>query len=128
MTLDEFRSMLAALAAGWTSRDYEKVAAPFSPNVFYSDPLNYTFRDRESLLAFFQDDDGCAQHCEFHDLLFDESAQKGVAEYTYEGTHRYHGTVWIDLEDGQISRWREYQHKDQRRWHEFWAIDEGNHS
>lgn len=126
MTRDEFLSMLTTLAKGWTSRDYEKVIEYFSPNVLYSDPLNYTFSDSESLLDFFQDDDGHEQHCQFHNAVFDESKQQGAAEYTYEGTHRYHGTVWIDVAEDKIIRWREYQHKSQRSWQEFWIIDEGN--
>jgi hypothetical protein len=37
-------------------------------------------------------------------------------EYTYDGTHRYHGVTLIKAHDGRITHWREYQHIDGREW------------
>jgi hypothetical protein len=116
-----FASLLRLLADGWTDREYSLVASQFTEDVFYSDPKNYTFRDRESLLAFFEDDEGRSQSCRFHNWAFDEERQLGVAEYTYVGTYRYHGTVWIELRDDKIMSWREYQHISDKDWSEFWA-------
>lgn len=124
MAQDEFDAMLNSLARGWTERDYHAVIAFFSDNVFYSDPQNYTFNDKGSLLDFFLDDDGRAQVCVFHNSSFDEEKQIGVAEYTYEGTNRYHGTAWIEIVNGKIARWREYQHRSDQTWEEFWKVNE----
>lgn len=126
MTCDEFEAMLYALAAGWSTRDYKAVADHFAEKCFYTDPLNYAFHNRAEILEFFRADDGREQYCEFHAHVFDEDRQLGVAEYTYEGTYRYHGTVWIEIVDGKISSWREYQHRSNRAWSEFWdrKIDE----
>lgn len=120
MTSNQFNNMLTNLARGWSGRDYEFVASHFSENLFYSDPLNYTIRDRESLLAFFRDDEGKPQSCEFHGYIFDEGRQVGTAEYTYEGTFRYYGTVWIDLREDKIVSWREYQHRSDKDRAAFW--------
>lgn len=120
MTTSDFYELLRTLANSWTNRDYSAVAALFAVDVFYSDSLNYTIRDRDSLLAFFEDDDGEPQSCLFHNLVFDETRQVGVAEYTYEGSFLYHGTVWIELKDDKIIRWREYQHRTDKDWSEFW--------
>ena len=120
MRQSEFAAMLRRLADGWTGRDYETVAQHFAEDVFYSDPLNYTFHDRSSLLQFFRDDEGMPQSCRFHDLLFDEERQAGVAEYSYGGTYVYHGTVWIELKEGLIISWREYQHRSDQEREEFW--------
>lgn len=119
----EFRSMLDRLAAGWTERAYEAVAAHFADGVYYSDAVNYAFRDRESLLRFFRDDEDREQSCVFHDAIFDEGRQVGAAEYTYSGSYRYHGTVWIKLVNDKIASWREYQHKSEKDWEEFWKHD-----
>ncbi|MGQ0540970.1 MAG: nuclear transport factor 2 family protein [Blastocatellia bacterium] len=124
MTGDEFHAMLAQMAEGWTRRDYETVANRFSERIKYVDPLNYSFDNRESLLEFFRDDDGKPQLCELHNAVFDDITQIGTAEYTYEGTFRYHGTVWIELADDKIVSWREYQHKSEKDWNAFWKIDE----
>ena len=120
MRKEEFSNLLNRLAADWTNRDYHAVIEHFAKDVYYSDPLNYAFRDAASLLEFFRDDDGKPQNCTFHDVVFDEDRRIGAAEYTYEGTFRYHGTVWIELSDDKIARWREYQHRSERDWEEFW--------
>ena len=119
MTKEEFERLLDSMATGWAQREFEKVASYFSENLFYSDSLNYTYFDRASLLQFFNSEDQ-EERCSFHDSIFDEARQVGVAEYTYEGTNRYHGTVWIELDDDKIVSWREYQHKVAKSWEEFW--------
>ncbi|MGD9561070.1 MAG: nuclear transport factor 2 family protein [Pyrinomonadaceae bacterium] len=128
MTRGEFDEMLAMLASGWAARDYDKVIACFSENVFYADPMNYAFSDRESLLDFFTNDDGREQTCAFHHSIFDEARQLGSAEYTYEGTYRYYGTVWVEIADGKISAWREYQHRSDKDREEFWKTNERDRS
>ena len=120
MNTTEFRAMLALLADGWSQGEYRLVASRFADQIFYCDPKNYTFHTREALLAFFEDDGGKQQYCKFHNSLFDEQRQLGVAEFTYVGTFCYHGTVWIEIRDGQIVSWREYQHISDKNWDEFW--------
>ena len=120
MNLVEFRSLLTLLADGWEHKEYALVASQFAQDVFYSDPKHYTFRDRASLLEFFEDDDGRPQYCKFHNSMFDEERQLGVAEFTYEGTFRYHCTVWIEIKENKIASWREYQHLSTKTWEEFW--------
>lgn len=124
MTQAEFGRMLENLASGWTTRDYDSVIGFFSEDVVYSDPKNYYFSDKPSLHKFFLDDGGMEQECTFRRFLFDEREQFGCAEYSYEGTHRYHGSVWIELVHDKISSWREYQHRTRRNWEQFWNINE----
>lgn len=78
------------------------------------------------MLDFFLDDDGRAQVCIFHDCLFDEEKQAGVAEDTYDGTNRYHGVACIELVGGKIISWREYQHRSEESWEQFWKVNERN--
>lgn len=119
MTSQEFGNVLNALADAWTRSDYAKAASFFADDVRYGDPLRYLNTGREQLRSFFENDEGCEQKTVWHNVIFDETQQLGAAEYTYEGTHQYHGTVWIKLKDGLITRWREYQHIDSREWDEF---------
>jgi hypothetical protein len=119
MTTAEFSALLDALAVGWRARDYASVASHFTDDVHYADPTRYQLDGRSALLAFFADDDGQAQQVEWHLQLFDASRQVGMVEYSYEGTHRYHGVALIRVRDGHISHWREYQHTDHRTWREF---------
>lgn len=108
------------MAEAWTSENYTKVLSFFYDSMYYSDALNYCFKDKVSLLEFFANDDGEPQECVFHNTAFDESKQIGAAEYTYHGTHLYHGTVWIEIENNKIISWREYQHISVKSRKDFW--------
>jgi hypothetical protein len=119
MTRKEFRDLLHSLADAWSRRDYATARSVFAEDVRYGDPMRYSFNGRGELRAFFENDEGYDQRTAWHTIVFDEDQQVGAAEYTYEGTHRYHGTVLIKIENGRISRWREYQHVDPREWEEF---------
>ncbi len=121
MNSAEFRQTLLSLADAWGRRDYAAAAAAFAENVRYADPLRYSFAGRAELLAFFEADDGHPQRTVFHTVVFDEGRQVGAAEYTYDGTHRYHGVALVRVEGGRITHWREYQHVDPRAREEFAA-------
>ena len=115
----EFHEMLQTLAAAWQRRDYATAVSFFAEEVKYADPLRYEFANRADLQVFFENDEGLEQQSVWHNILFDEARQLGVAEYTYDGTWRYHGTVWIRVQEGRITHWREYQHTDPREWEDF---------
>jgi SnoaL-like domain len=119
MTSADFTALLSALATGWRARNYPSVAGHFSHEVHYGDPTRYMLHGRPQLLEFFRNDDDQAQDVRWHLTLFDESRQLGLAEYTYDGTHRYHGVALIRVQAGLITHWREYQHTDARTWAEF---------
>lgn len=121
MTPHRFLALLDDLAAAWARRDYAAAADRFTPDVRYGDPLRYAFTSRGALLEFFQADEGYPQRTTWHTRLFDEARQLGVAEYTYEGTHRYHGVALIRVSGDLVSHWREYQHTDPRGWEDFSA-------
>jgi hypothetical protein len=121
MTKDQFVTTLESLARAWTARDYETAASFFAEDVRYLDPTRYRNSSKSELLRFFQDDEGCEQSTVWHNVLFDEERQVGAAEYTYQGTHQYHGVVLIQVRAGRIARWREYQHVSDLGWDDFWA-------
>jgi hypothetical protein len=101
MTKTQFTGMLESLADAWRQRDYKSAARWFADDVKYADPVRYSFRDRLQLQAFFEADEGYEQRTVWHTIIFDETQQAGAAEYTYNGTHRYHGTGTHQGERGQ---------------------------
>lgn len=125
MTSSEFAALLDRLAAAWSRRDYAAAAACFSEDVRYADPRSYAFSDRASLRSFFEADEGADQRTDWHLKLFDEALQIGAAEYTYVGSHRYHGVALARVKNGVITHWREYQHVDARTHDEFTAATAG---
>lgn len=117
MTGGELRQMLDALAAAWAAHDPARAAAFFAADVRYADPTRYRLRGREAVRAFFADDGGLPQSTTWHHVVFDEQQQLGAVEYTYVGTHRYHGLVLVKLDAaGLVSHWREYQHTSDLDW------------
>ncbi len=55
----------------------------------------------------------------WHHIVFDADSQVGVGEYTFQGKSRYHGVVIVQLEEGLIARWREYQYTSELDWEVF---------
>ena len=50
----------------------------------------------------------------FHSLWFDEAIQVGAGEYSIGSASQTiadHGVVVVELHNGLIALWREYQHK-----------------
>jgi hypothetical protein len=126
VTRAEFAALLDRLGVGWAAGDPEAVAAEFAENVRYGDPTRYRFESRSGLVPFFEPPPG-GQSVVWHRWLFDEAAQSGVAEYTYEGHSRYHGAVLVVIgDDGRIAHWREWQHISGLDWDEFIAGPNSN--
>ncbi|MEO8228322.1 MAG: hypothetical protein ABI628_01025 [Chloroflexota bacterium] len=119
MTRTEFLALLDRLGDGWTRGDAEAVAAEFADEVRYGDPTRYRFGSRSELIPFFKPPPA-GQSVAWHRRLFDESAQSGAAEYTYEGHRRYHGAVIVEIgADDKIADWREWQHVSELDWDRF---------
>lgn len=119
LATDDFHALLVRLAQLWAARDYAAIVEAFAPDVHYADPLRYRLDGRAALRAFFENDDDLPQRTQWHVAVFDPTTQTGAAEYTYDGTHRYHGVALIRLADGLITHWREYQHIDAREWRDY---------
>ncbi len=119
MNKSEFEKKLNDLADAWINKDYERAANHFAESVRYADPTRYSFNKKQDLLEFFKNDDGYSQSVTWHNIVFDEDKQVGAAEYTYAGTHLYHGLVIIKAVGDRFTHWREYQHISRLDWEEF---------
>jgi len=122
MTKQRFKKVLDTLAVDWAQKDYDHAAGFFSTDIEYGDPTRYRFTSRAELLTFFQNDEGHDQRTIWHTILFDPELQIGAAEYTYEGSHRYHGVVLIKVSESGITHWRECQHISPQVWQEFVGV------
>ncbi len=119
MTRAEFLAVLDRLAAGWAAGDAEAVAAEFAAAVRYADPMLYRFGRRADLVPFFEPPPS-GHSVVWHRVLFDEAAQSGAVEYTYDGHRRYHGAAVVEVDgDGRIAAWFEWQHRSELDWDRF---------
>jgi hypothetical protein len=115
VTREEFVALADRYADGLATGNAAAAAACFAEAVDYADPRRYAFSHRDELLPFFEAPPG-GHRVTWHRVLFDEAAQAGLLEYTYEGHHRYHGAAIVEIGvDGLIHRWREWQHVDDDR-------------
>ena len=121
MTRGEFEALLDRLAAGWAAGDSEAVAREFADDVVYGNPIRYRFESSAALVPFFEPPPG-GHSVTWHRRRWDEAAQAGAVEYTYDGHRRYHGVALVDVgADGRIARWREFQHVSELDWDGFVA-------
>lgn len=121
LTQLEFANLVRDIFDACARRDYAWAIQHFAEDVNYADPTRYVNCNRAELLHFFEDDGGFEQCTVWHNVVFDEKRQIGAVEWTYDGTHRYHGASWVKAKNRQITHWREYQHVDDREWAEFFG-------
>lgn len=119
----DFEKLLYQVAEGWNEGDAQKAAECFSEDAIYIEPPNrQLYQGRQALYEFFGGSSGRASPMKmtWHHLLFDESKQIGVGEYTFVYSGREtHGMVIVQIEEGKIRRWREYQYRSQMDWETF---------
>ena len=107
-----FFALMEQLAEAWSRQDTDSALACFSPEAVYIEPPDIQFfRGHEQLRPYF----GALKPGIFmrlHNLWFDETRQMGAGEYSFGSAGKAtanHGVVVVELRDGRIAFWREYQ-------------------
>lgn len=112
LTPERFHTLMADLASAWNVGDADRAAALFSEDAVYLDPGSRKFyRGRAVLRDLFERTaKRSPMTTNWRHVFFDEPSQTGAAEFTFNwGAHAYAGVAIVVLEDGLVSRWREYQ-------------------
>ena len=103
-----FVALMQAIADAWNAGDTKRALACFADDAIYMEPPDeQRYEGREELHDFFGGEHPPPMELAWHHLVVDGDI--GVGEYTYRGTHQYHGLVIVQLRGGVIARWREYQ-------------------
>ncbi len=121
LTSSEFTKLLATLAGAWNSNNAKLAADYFTEDAKYSSPPNPRIRKgRQELFDFFGGEKGRPKPMSmlWHHIVFDESAQIGMAEYTFTYEIRTHGAVIVRIVNGKIANWREYEQESRLNWEE----------
>jgi uncharacterized protein (TIGR02246 family) len=122
MTQEEFRQLLQTVADGWNAGDAHLAADCFTEDVVYVEPPDrQRYVGRRQLVEFFGR--GVEFSMTWHRIAFDEDEQAGFGEYTFSvvGEFTLHGITAIEIEDGLIGGWREYQYRSELPFEEFAA-------
>jgi uncharacterized protein (TIGR02246 family) len=108
------RALLDELADAWNRGDAAAGANCFTEDAVYLEPPDRQYYvGRDQLFSFFGGDQPgeASMSMTWHHVAVDEAADRVFGEYTYTGNNTYHGVVVIQLRDGLISSWREYQYR-----------------
>src|SRR5690349_15820420 len=122
LTTSEFEHLMRTIADGWNEGNARKAADCFSTDAVYVEPPEkQLYHGCAEPYEFFGGDAGTdiAMHMTWHHLAFNETAQVGFGEYTFEMHGRYHGNVVVKVESGSIKHWREYQYQSELTWDKF---------
>ena len=119
----EFEQLLSKVANGWNDGDARSAANCFLKDVVYIEPpAQQLYQGRRELYEFFGGAEGRTNPMKmtWHYLIFDEEKQIGTGEYTFAYKGRLsHGIVIVQISEGKIRRWREYQYRSKTEWIDF---------
>jgi hypothetical protein len=119
LSASQFRELLDTVAQGWNSGNARLAADCFADNALYSAPPNSRVRQgRQTLFEFFGGAKGRPKpmSMQWHHIVFDETTQIGMGEYTFTYEIRTHGIVIVRIVAGRIANWREYEHESPLDW------------
>lgn len=110
----EFNVLMEGLARAWSQQDTDSALACFTDDAVYIEPPDIQiYLGREQLRPYFAALRP-GTFMRFHNLWFDESKQTGAGEYSFGmagAENADHGVTIVELRDGRIAFWREYQRK-----------------
>ncbi len=114
LTKEQFVRLMEKVARVWIDNDTPMALAYFTEDAVYIEPPGIQlYRGHNQLRLFFADlTPGTTMV--WHNLWFDEATQKGVGEYSFSlggSDYANHGVAVIELRDGLIASWREYQQR-----------------
>jgi ketosteroid isomerase-like protein len=115
-----FESLLATIAAAWSSGDSRAAAECFTEDVVYLEPPDrQRYVGRTAVYELSGGDEPGPMSMVWHHVAFDTDGQVGFGEYTFRGRRQFHGIAVMQVRSGRISRWREYQYHDETEWTDF---------
>lgn len=113
-SLDKFINLMTQLAKSWTSQNADAALSCFTKDAIYMEPPNIQlYLGHEQLRPYFAALEP-GTYMTFHNLCFNESTQVGMGEYCFgmkDEAIADVGVVVVQIENGKIAHWREYQRK-----------------
>lgn len=113
ISASHFKDLMNNVAEGWSNQDTELALGSFHKEVVYMEPPNIQYYSGIDQLRPYFDALEARHSMIFHNLWFDEATQTGAGEYTFSGGGETSdtGMVMVQIRDGKIIFWREYQRK-----------------
>jgi ketosteroid isomerase-like protein len=121
-----FSELMERLARGWSEQDREAALSCFTEDAVYMEPPNLQFYVGHDQLRPYFDALEPGTTMQWHRLWFEGESQSGAGEYTFAfagAPSADHGVAVVELRDGLIARWREYQRKGPPAFEAFAAVE-----
>ena len=109
-----FKELMDRVARGWSTQNTDLALSAFAPDALYTEPPDLQIYRGHSELRPFFDAVTKGSSMIWHHLWFNPSTQTGSGEYSFHKggrTTAVHGVAVIELVNGKIFRWREYQRR-----------------
>lgn len=114
ITQSEFEALLTRVSEGWTRQDTELALSAFADDALYTEPPDLQiYRGAEELRIFF-DRVAPGATMIWQNLWYDPATGFGAGEYSFKNggrTTAVHGVAVVEIVDGKIRIWREYQRR-----------------
>ena len=111
---EEFETLMTTLADAWSTQDTELALSVFHEDAVYMEPPDVQlYRGHEELRPYF----GAltpGTTMQFHNLFYNPESGIGGGEYTFghrDSERADVGVAVVQISDGRIVFWREYQRK-----------------
>lgn len=119
---EQFIEIMNRVSEGWGTNNTELALSAFADDAVYSEPPNLQiYKGRDELEKFFNAVRPGSSMI-WHNLWYNEKAGFGAGEYSFHNGGRAtaaHGVAVIEIRDGKISIWREYQRRGSIDFEEF---------
>jgi hypothetical protein len=111
-----------AVSDGWNEGNARMAADCFAEKAFYLEPPHrQVYIGKAAIYEFFGGPNKPTppRHMQWHHLAFNEKEQVGYSEFTFQMNLRHHGIVTVQIQEGEIANWREYEYQSNLDWAAF---------
>jgi hypothetical protein len=110
LTREQFETLMARIAEGWSRQDVELALSAFAPDAVYMEPPDIQLYVGHTQLRPYFAAVEPGTRMVWHSLWFDPERQAGAGEFTFGSPgDATHGVALVELRNGRIALWHEYQ-------------------
>lgn len=123
----EFASLMKRVSEGWTNKDTELALSAFADDAIYTEPPHFQIYRGAGELRVFFDRITPGATMKWHSLWYNAESGVGAGEYSFKNggrTTAVHGVAVVQVANGKIKVWREYQRRGDIEFEDFLNPDD----
>lgn len=124
-----FVALMQRVAVGWATKNTELALSAFTEDALYTEPPTLQMYKGIDDLRLFFDRVSPGATMKWQNLWFDPATGYGAGEYSFKNggrTTAVHGVAVVQIENGKIRVWREYQRRGAIDFDEFHQVEGKN--